>query len=94
MVHTSITRLEDCVATLKAKEKIANSDSATIQQLLKRLDTLGGKFTTHHLAVVDLVEQETLSEEQVVPDDHNDKVLLLAEILQCLVEDAEATSPP
>ena len=65
---------------LKPK-KLTNTDRVTIQQLLKRLDTLDGKFKTHHFAVIDLVEEETLGEEQAVLDDHDDKLLLLTERL-------------
>ena len=60
VICTSVTRLEDCFAILEAKEKLANADHATIQQLLRRLETLDGWFKTHYFAIVDLVEEEIL----------------------------------
>ena len=56
-----------------------NTDLATIQQLLKRLETLDGEYRTHHFAAVDLVEKETLGEEQAVVDVHDNKILILTE---------------
>ena len=93
LVCATVTRLEDRVTTLEAKETLKNTDHVTIQQMLKRLETLDGKFKTHHFAVVDLVKEQTLDEEQAVLDDHNNKVLLLTERLQLLAGNIEAASP-
>ena len=94
MVCASVTCFEDRVATIEANEKLTITDRATVQRLLKRLDTLDSEFKTHHFAVVDLVEEETLGEEQAVLDDHDDKVLLLTERLQRLVGGTGAVIPP
>lgn len=51
-----------------------NPNSLTLaQQMLKRLEDLDGDFRTHHLALIDLVEDEdTLEAEQVILDTHDD----------------------
>ena len=40
VVHKSVTCLKDCVTILEVKEKLSNGDHATIQRLLKKLETL------------------------------------------------------
>ena len=93
VVNSSVTCLKDLIAIVKAEEKLSNNDFATIQQLFRRLEMLDDEFKTCHFAIVDLVEEETLGEEQVVLDDHDNKVLFLTERLQCLVWDTVAASP-
>ena len=93
MVGTFLTCFENCITTFEAKEKLTNTDRATVQWLLKKLYTLDAEFKTHHFAIVDLIKEETLGEEQAMLDDHDDKVLLLTERLQRLVGDTGAASP-
>ena len=63
MVCTSVTCLEDLVTKLKAKETLSNSDHATIQRLLKRLEMLDSEFKSYHFAVMDLKDATTLGKE-------------------------------
>ena len=94
MVNTFVTRLDNHVATLEARQKLTNPDCATIHLLLKRSETLDGKFKTHHFIVVDFIDEETLGEEQAVLDNHDNKILLLTQGLQCLMGDTGAVTPP
>lgn len=68
MAKASITRL---ASRLKEHEG-RTSDPSTLtlgQQMLKKLEDLDGDFRTHHLSLIDLVEdEETLETEQVTLD--------------------------
>ena len=85
MVHTSLMRLKDHITLLEGKEERMNSESATIQQLLTKLEKLDGEFKTYHFAIVHLVEKENFGEVQVVLDDNDNKILLLNYLLTILL---------
>ena len=58
-------------------------DSA--KQLLTKLDALDSDFKLHHLAIVDLVEEDSLEAEQEALDRHDDEVAQLGVNIRKLI---------
>ena len=94
MIRTSVTCmcLELCLYALEAKDTLTSSDLLTVKGLLKKVDALDVEFKEHHYAVIDLVgdDGQTLDEQQVVMDDHKDKVAEIIERLQLLCPESKA----
>ena len=77
---------------LKDKETLIEKDQQIVSKMVKKLEALSVEFKTYmyHCAIVDQIEnQDRLTEEQAVLDDHEDKVKNLMEHLEDLVETIE-----
>lgn len=95
VVRASLTRLETRVKEFESKgTEISAGDRLAAQRLLQKLDTLDSDFKSHHFAVVDLVDEEAMSTEQGVLDEHDDRVADLAVRLQQLITEPSTTSSP
>ena len=74
-VKASLTKLATRLRELEETE-FAPSIASQAQQYLKRLETLDANFKTHHLAIVDVTEEEEqLTLEQEALDQHDDNVM-------------------
>ena len=70
----SVTRLSGRISDLEAREDAPNA-SLQAKQMLKSLESLTAEFRTHHLALIELVDDEdVLRDEQDVIDSHDDIV--------------------
>ena len=75
MVCGSITRLEIKITKLEEKEMLTEKEQQSVSKMVKRLDALSTEFKTYQCTIVDQTEdQEKLAKEQVVLDNHEDKV--------------------
>ena len=82
VAKSSVTRL---TKKLPDVEGITDTHSASLQaqQMLKELESANSDFRTHHLAIIDLVDDEgTLITEQNALDTHDDAV---SDISTCLI---------
>ena len=85
VVRASLTRLTNRFKDLESDtDKPATLDLA--QGMTRKLDALDSEFTTHHHALVDLIDdEEALLTEQKTLDDHDDFVAELSARMQCLI---------
>ena len=84
-IKASITKLTTKITELEAKEHDP-SVLAHAQQLGKRLENLDSDFNTRHFAVIDVLEdEEQLTLEQDVLDNHDDELAELNLRLQALM---------
>ena len=93
VVRASLTRLDTRVAELEGKLEISARDRLAAHRLLQKLDTLDADFKLYHLAIIDLVGDESLNTEQALLDEHDDKVADLALRIQQLGPDSAPPSP-
>ena len=98
--RASLTRLITKVAELESA-KPDPSITSYAQQYIKRLETLDASFKTHHLAIMDVLEDEgQLEAEQEALAKHDDGVMELSLRLQALsvptppISTATETHPP
>ena len=78
ILFASLSCLKDHVSRLEIKEELSKNELMTIQRPLKKLDALNSEFKSYHFIILDHIQDdETLGEEQVVLDSHDDKVLFL-----------------
>ena len=76
------------------KEWLSPVEQLTVQQALKKLETLDSEFKQYHLAVTDTLEDEgKLEQKQAIPDNHNDRVIHL-EQFNCLPWRQNTTCDP
>ena len=94
VVRASLTRLDSRVAELEGKGEISAGDRLAAQRFLRKLDSLDSDFKSHHFAIVDLVDGDSLEAEQGVLDEHDDKVADLAVRMQQLAADPSIASSP
>ena len=81
-----ITRLDDKVGELEAKDRLSSVDWLAAKGMHQRLSKLNKDFKRLHFAILDLLErQEDLELEQAVLDDDEDKDGNLKVCLQQLV---------
>ncbi len=76
--RASITRLVGRVGELESKPSLTAAERLAAQQSLQKLETLDTEFKTHHLAMIDLLEGESLDSEQAVLDEYDDRIADLA----------------
>ena len=73
---------------------LTNSDCATIQWLLNKLERLQFNFKSYCFTVLDLIEnEESLGKEQGILDDHGNRFLNLADRLQNLMQQGGFSLP-
>ena len=90
-MKASLTKLTTKLVELEGADT-GPSKTSQAQQYLKRLETLDANFKTHHLAIMDKVDdEEQLGVEQEALDQHDDDVMHLSIRLQTLLRPA-ATS--
>ncbi len=88
----SITKLRTKLTELEGADRDA-SFATYAQQYLKRLETLDANFKTHHLAIMDVIEdEEQLGAEQEALDQHDEDTTTLSVRLQVLLSSAPVTS--
>ena len=90
--RVSVTRLEDHLAALEAKDTPTSSDCLTLGHLSRKIEALDAEFKEHHYSVIDLVgvDKQKLGEEQALMDNHEDKVAEIVLRLQQLWPDSKA----
>ena len=92
-VKASLTKLATKLRELEETE-FAPSIASQAQQYLKRLETLDANVKTHHLAIVDVTEEEEqLTLEQEALDQHDDDVMTFSMRLQVLSAPTVRTPP-
>ena len=75
MVRGNITRLKTKVAKLEEKETVNEKEQQTASKMMKKLEDLTSELIMYHCAIVDPIEdQDKLTKEQAVLDNHEDKV--------------------
>ena len=84
IAKASITRLATRAAELERKPELTAEDGSMAQNLMKRLDSLNVEFMSHHLAIVDLLEEDAAEGQQAVLDENDDRVSALIVRMQCL----------
>ena len=90
----SLTKLATKVTELEDADPDP-SVASRAQQYLKRLETLDANFKTHHLAIMDAVDEEgQLEAEQEVLDQHDDDIMNLSMRLQAMSAPARPTPTP
>ena len=95
MVRNNITYLKTKLAKLEEKETLIEKEQMTVSKMVKKLaGGLSAEFKTYHCTIVDQIEdQDKLTKEQAVLDDHEDKVEDLTECLEDLVKNSEPVMP-
>lgn len=85
VVKASITRLSRSLRDLEGRAGEANTLDLA-QRMVSRLENLDSEFKTHHLELIDLLEDETeLAHEQEILDDHDEEMSRLTVGVQRLV---------
>lgn len=74
IARASITRLVVPVSELESKPSLSPAEHLAAQQLSQKIEKLDAEFQTHHLAMVDHLEGESLVTEQAVLDEHDDQL--------------------
>ena len=92
VARASITKLSNKITELEAQT--SNPDALTIaESLVIKLKELNTEFRTHHLAIVDLTDDdEELSSEQGALDHHDDKMIEVGARLQRLISAITSSS--
>ena len=92
VARASITKLSNKITELEAQT--SNPDALTIaESLVIKLKELNAEFRTHHLAIVDLTDDdEELSSEQGALDHHDDKMIEVGARLQRLISAITSSS--
>ena len=93
VVRASVTRLDHRVAEMEAKGELTAEDRLSAQHLLQRLNSLDADFKSYHLAIVDLINEDTLDGEQAILDENDDKIAALIVRLQQMVSSSSSTTP-
>ena len=96
MVRGNVTCLDMKLTKLNDKETLTEKDQQIVSKMVKKLEDLSAEFKTYmcHCAIVDHIEnQDRLTKEQAVLDDHEDEVKDLMERLEDLVETTEPVMP-
>ena len=78
VARASLTRLERNVAEIECDGDCTSTTRSSVQRLQKRLKEIMTDSKTHHLAVVDYVDEGQLEAEQSLLDQHEDKMLRLS----------------
>ncbi len=94
VAKASITRLDSRVAELESRAELTADDGLTAQHLSQRLNALGAEFKSHHLAVVDLIDEEALEGEQAILDENDDRISNPTIRVQRLVSSTPSTTSP
>ena len=89
VVRSLLTKLEMTITDLQAKPERTKMTRATAQRLLERLNETSKEFKTHHLALVDLAEEDELEAEQKTLDEHEERLSLLTVIVRQIITDCE-----
>ncbi len=84
-LRASLTRLGTRLGELEGRTGAPTSlDNA--RRMLQRLESLDADFKKHHLALVDMIDdEEALAEEQETLDGHDDEIAHLAERIQLVI---------
>ena len=85
VVQASINRLEVRLTTLEGATDRPTTMGAA-KQLLSKLETLDAEYKTHHLAIVDLTDENGQEDQQRHLDDHDDLVSELTLRVQQLLD--------
>ncbi len=94
VAKASITRLDTRVAELESKAELTAEDGLTAQHLSQRLNALGAEFKSHHLAVIDIIDEDALEGEQAILDENDDRISNLTMRVQRLVSSSPSSTSP
>ena len=86
MVRASITKLESRVAALESKTPLNQTDLLALQRLSQKLEALDAEHRSHHLALIDVIEDDALEAEQRVLDEHDDRATDLSTRIRRLLD--------
>ena len=92
-VCTSITKLEAQISNCKNKGELSASNHLSIQCHMETPKEYDAGFRKNNFSLMELVDNEDLTTEQPVLDEHNDRV---TEFLDCLLQQlpvSEKVSP-
>ena len=81
-IRASITKLEAWIKRWEAKLELSASDHASIRCHINTLKAYDAEFKSYHYAMVDLVLEEGLPDDQANSDDCNDRVSEFSDRLQ------------
>ena len=94
MLRGRLTRIERDIATLEGKEELILQDRHKVEHLLDQLKENDSSFEQRHLEVLNFIQeedQETLSQEEAVFDEHITRVAeLIGRIEQLDIPEREA----
>lgn len=91
----SITRLTTRLTDLEGRRPDDASVMTMAQQTLKSLENVDSDFKTHHLALIDLLEEEDdLEGEQHVLDEHDETVATLFTRISHVISSCTASTDP
>ena len=85
VVRASITRLDCRITELEEQDGASPGTRLSAQRMLQKLGELDMEFKAYHLAMIDLIEDDALEAEQIVLDEHDDKVAYLTMRVQQLI---------
>ena len=91
-IRASITKFEARILKWEAKEELTGSDNRAIQRGVEALKEYDAEFRTSHYAVVELANEEELDAEQVILDNHTDRVTEFSDRLLQLLPEPERES--
>ena len=91
-ICASITKFEARILRWKAKADLTDNDHCAIQRGVETLKEYDTDFKTNHFAVVELADEEKLDAEQVILDNHTDRVLEFSDRLLQLLPEPEKES--
>ena len=92
VVQASINRLEVRLTTLEGATDRPTTLGAA-KQLLSKLETLDAEYKTHHLAIVDLTDENGQEDQQRHLDEHDDLVSELTLRVQQLLDSCSSHNP-
>ena len=84
-VRASITKLETQIKRWEDKEELSATDQLSVQRHMEDLKEYGADVRKHHFDVVELMNEDDLTAEQDVLDEHADKVTDYTDRLQQLL---------
>ena len=97
MLRGRLTRIERDIATLEGKEELTHQDRRKVERLLKQLKDNDSNFEQRHLEVLSFIQeedQETLTQEEAVFDEHVNRVSELVGLVEQLdIPEKEVSSP-
>ena len=93
MIRASITRADGRIAEFECRV-LSASDKLSAQNLLQKLSSLDAELRSFHFAVIDLIDEDAIEEEQAVLDDHDDRIADFTVRLQALVQAPTLSASP
>ena len=90
----SLKHLDGRIADLEGRDELTIDDRLSSQQMLQKLSSVESDFKTHHLALVDLLDEEALEGKQLVLAETDNKKASLTIHLQRLVSHSPTITTP